>query len=205
MLHHFEYDPTISAYHGVLCKPFNFMSHPIAHAGSKVLTWDSPDNRGSWADHGAEGIYMGPALNHFRAFRVWVPANSAMRISATVWRMFPSFFPDNHLLTLQDTNISYPPTRNCPHPESNEADLLGRFFFESELGVCCITKLESIKEKKLSSRAQDRANIGSEKLIPLGIHCTLYYRCIRTNEEHYSSVDEILQWIRDISTMTVHQ
>ncbi len=84
MLHPFEYDPTISAYHGVLRKPFNFMSHPIAPAGSKVLTWDSPDTRGPWADHGTEGIYMGPALKHFRAFRIWVPANSAMRISASV-------------------------------------------------------------------------------------------------------------------------
>jgi hypothetical protein len=136
---------------------------------------------------------MGPALNHFRAFRILVPANSAMRISATVWWMFSSFLLDNHLLTLQDTNISYPPTRNRPHPESNGADLLGRFFFEPELGVCCITKLEPVTEKKLSSRAQYRANIGSDKASPLGIHCTLYYRCIRTNEEFYSSVDEILQ------------
>jgi hypothetical protein len=84
VLHPYEYDPRISAYHGIFGAPFNCMTHLIAPAGSKVLTWDSPDTRGSWSNHGTEGIYVGPALNHFRAFRIWVPQNSAMRVSATV-------------------------------------------------------------------------------------------------------------------------
>jgi hypothetical protein len=84
ILHPYEYDPQISAHHGIFGSTFDFMSHPIAPAGSKVLTWDSPDTRGSWADHGIEGIYVGPAINHFRAFRIWVPQTSAMRVSATV-------------------------------------------------------------------------------------------------------------------------
>ena len=66
MLHPFEYDPRISAYHGLFGSPFDFMSHPIAPAGSK-------EKLGSWADHGTEGIYVGPAVQHFRAFRIWVP------------------------------------------------------------------------------------------------------------------------------------
>jgi hypothetical protein len=60
VLHPFEYDPRISVYHGVYGSPFDFMTHPIATAGSKVLAWDHPDNRGSlttaqqaytWAQH----------------------------------------------------------------------------------------------------------------------------------------------------------
>jgi hypothetical protein len=47
MLHPFEYDPKISAYHGVFGAPFDFMTHPMAPAGSKVLTWDPPTKRGS--------------------------------------------------------------------------------------------------------------------------------------------------------------
>ena len=85
ILHPYEYDLGISAYQGVFGKPYDFMSHPIAPAGSNVLTWDSPDNRGSWADHGTSGIYVGPALNHFRAFYVWVPQTSALRVSSTIW------------------------------------------------------------------------------------------------------------------------
>jgi hypothetical protein len=156
ILHPYEYDPSISAsaHHGLCDATFDFMSHPIAPAGSKVLTWDSPDTRGSWVDHGTEGIYVGPALNHFRAFRIWVAQNSAMRVSATVWWFLPSFVIDNSLLSLPTDEISYPPTRTRPHPQSNGADLLGRHFFESDLSVCCVTRLGPITNKQMPSRAQ---------------------------------------------------
>jgi hypothetical protein len=70
ILHPFEYDPSISAHHGLFGKRFDFARHPIAPAGTKVLTWNSPDQRGSWADHGVEGIYLGPAMRHFRGFNI---------------------------------------------------------------------------------------------------------------------------------------
>jgi hypothetical protein len=44
------------------------------------------------------------------------------------------------------------------------------------------------------SRAQTTARAHSQP-IALGTHHTLYYRCLATQEEHYSSVDEIVQWI----------
>jgi hypothetical protein len=140
ILHPFEYDPSISAYHGLCGATFDFMSHPIAPAGSKVLTWDSPDTRGSWADHGTEGIYVGPAMNHFRAFRIWVAQNSAMRVSSAVWWFLPSFVIDNSLLSIPTDEMSYPPTRTRPNPQADGTDLLGRHFFEPDLGVCCVTK-----------------------------------------------------------------
>ncbi len=61
-IHPFEYDPAISAYHGLFGQRFDFAQHPIAPVGCKVLTWNSPDLRGSWADHGVNGIYLGPAI-----------------------------------------------------------------------------------------------------------------------------------------------
>jgi hypothetical protein len=70
LIHPFEYNDSISACHDVHGKRFNFNHHPIAPLGCKMLTWDSPDNRGSWSDHGIEAIYIGPALDHFRAFNV---------------------------------------------------------------------------------------------------------------------------------------
>ncbi len=47
ILHPFEYDPSMSAHHGLFGHRFDFKRHPIAPIGSKVLTWDSPDTRGS--------------------------------------------------------------------------------------------------------------------------------------------------------------
>jgi hypothetical protein len=45
LIHPFEYNDSISAYHGVHGKRFNFNHHPIAPLEFKVLTCDSPDKR----------------------------------------------------------------------------------------------------------------------------------------------------------------
>jgi hypothetical protein len=47
VIHPFEYDNKISAYHGLFGERFDFARHPIAPVGCKVLTWNSPDTRGS--------------------------------------------------------------------------------------------------------------------------------------------------------------
>jgi hypothetical protein len=77
LLHPYEYDTKISAYEGVFGHTVNFQQHPIAPVGSKVLTWDSSSLRGTWADHGVEAVYLGPAMDHLRSFEVWVPHTSA--------------------------------------------------------------------------------------------------------------------------------
>jgi hypothetical protein len=82
----------------------NFNHHPIAPLGCKVLTWDSPDNRGSLLDHGIEAIYIGPALDHFRAFNVWISTYSASRVTNTVWWFMRPIKPSDDLLQL-DPNI----------------------------------------------------------------------------------------------------
>ncbi len=66
----YEYDDNMSAYEGLHGTKFNFRHHPIAPVGTKVLTWDAPDHRGSWADHDVPAVYLGPALDHFRSFEV---------------------------------------------------------------------------------------------------------------------------------------
>ena len=180
LLHPFEYDPSISAHHGLFETRFDFSRHPIAPAGSKVLTWDSPDTRGSWADHGTKGIYLGPAMRHFRGFRIWVPLYSSTRISGTVWWFFKPFIPDEDFLSPDRNTILYPPTRDRPFPQPNGADLLGRCFFEPALGVCCITHLGPALTQN------------DEQDVP-----SVHYRCLATQAEHYSSVDRIVQWIND--------
>ncbi len=77
IIHPYEYDPRISAYEGIHGETHDFNAHPIAPVGAKVLTWDAPEYRGTWDDHGVEAVYLGPALEHLRAFEVWVPNTSA--------------------------------------------------------------------------------------------------------------------------------
>jgi hypothetical protein len=194
-IHPFEYDPTISAYHAVHGAPYDFLKHPIAPVGTKVLTWDSPEHRGSWSDHGVPAIYMGPAMEHFRAFEVWVPSKSAMRITNTVWWFFENLRPDDTLLRT-DMATSFPPSKHRPFPRNDGTDLIGRHFIEPELGICIILAAGPVVVKKMNSRAMaHRSKHDDTNPIPLGPHFTLTYRQLDTGEEHYSSIMEILSWI----------
>jgi hypothetical protein len=191
----FEYDPSISAYEGLHGCTFNFQQHPIAPVGTKVLTWDAPDHRGSWADHGVPAVYLGPALNHFRAFELWMPNTSAARITNTVWWFMHDVSPAASLLEM-DPNHVYPPTRNRPDPEPNGADLIGRAFIEPEIGVCHITGLGPVTRHTMPTRAQkQRQRHDDEPAIQPGTNYTLTYTQENSDAEHFSSVAEILNWI----------
>jgi hypothetical protein len=129
IIHPYEYDPRISAYEGVHGESHDFNAHPIAPVGAKVLTWDAPEHRGTWDDHGVEAVYLEPALNQLRAFEVWVPNTSAARITNTVWWFLKDLEPAATLLQ-EDTAIAYPPTKSRPNPRDNGSDLIqthGRF------------------------------------------------------------------------------
>jgi hypothetical protein len=153
LLHPYEYDPTISAYEGVFGHTINFQQHPIAPVGSKVLTWDSPSLRGTWADYGVEAVYLGPAMDHLRSFEVWVPHTSAARVTNTVW-WFLADQPDAILLK-PDDSLAYPPSKTRPNPRNNGTDLVGRNFVEPELGVCVIIGPGPVATSKpLPTRAQ---------------------------------------------------
>ena len=81
-------NPRLSAYaqvHGV----FDFQSTPLGPPGTKVLVHEKPNNRGTWSPHGTEGWYVGPAMDHYRSFNVYIPSTNDMRVSDTLaW--FPS-------------------------------------------------------------------------------------------------------------------
>ena len=95
----------ISAWHQVHGAPFDFMSTPIAPPGIRIVTHDKPSARGSWAPHGEEGFYVGPALNHYRCFRVITKSTQSERITDTA-----SWHPSDALrlpgASLHDTVIA---------------------------------------------------------------------------------------------------
>jgi hypothetical protein len=175
---------------------FNFQQHPIAPVGAKVLTWDSPNHRGTWADHGVEAVYLGPAEDHLRAFEVWVPNTSAPRITNTVWWFLHDNVAADAPLLDPEARLAYPPSKDRPTPRDNGSDLIGRAFFEPELGVCIITGLGPVVHNQMSSRGRrQRHRAAGEPIIATGAHFTLMYKQTTTGEEHYSSLTEILNWI----------
>ena len=127
-------NPKLSAYsqvHGV----YDYSAHPIAPPGMHVLVHDLPQNRRSWAPHASEGFYIGPALDHYRCFRVLNPRTNAIRISETVRWMphntisVPTPTPDDLLRSsIHDlvTCIRTMKPQQLPHLNTTSRDIILR-------------------------------------------------------------------------------
>ena len=71
---------------------FDLNKTPIAPLGTKVIVHEKPANRGTWAPHGVDGWYIGPAMEHCRCFRVWITDSRHERVADTLaW--FPKHVP----------------------------------------------------------------------------------------------------------------
>jgi hypothetical protein len=72
-------NPNLSAYaqiHGF----FDYNRTPLAPPGTRVLAHEPKDVRGSWAVHASEGWYVGPALDSYRCFTIWIDHTRRTRL-----------------------------------------------------------------------------------------------------------------------------
>jgi hypothetical protein len=67
---------------------FDFNATPMAPPGIRVLIHEKPDKRATFAPHATDGWYVGPALEHYRCYRVYVWETQAERTTDTL-----SWFP----------------------------------------------------------------------------------------------------------------
>jgi hypothetical protein len=67
---------------------FYYNKTPLTPPETKVIIHENPDHRGSWSPHGLNGWYVGPAMEHYRAHRVYCSTTGHERLSDTV-----EFFP----------------------------------------------------------------------------------------------------------------
>ena len=63
---------------------FHFDSTPIAPPGTAMLMYERPENRPSFGHNARKAWYLGPCLNHYRAFRGILPSTGKERMSDTV-------------------------------------------------------------------------------------------------------------------------
>ena len=83
-------NPKLSAY-AYLNGAFNYMKTPLAPPGIKIEMHEKPNNRPSFGYHSTSGFYLGPAMNHYRCYRVYIPTTSGERITDTI-QFFPTRF-----------------------------------------------------------------------------------------------------------------
>jgi hypothetical protein len=93
-------------------------------------------------------------------------------------------------------SLAYPPSKDRSNPRDDGTHMVGRHFVKPELGICVIIGPGPVTIMTLPTRAQiTRQRKSTGRPMRPGSHHTLRYRQTDTNEEHYSSVAEILQWI----------
>jgi hypothetical protein len=89
LLRRWKLDPKISAYEGFYGSAYDFAAHPIAPFGAKILIYEKPEDRATWAEHGIPGYYLGPEPNTYRGYDVWAIGTRHHRITHTV-EWFPT-------------------------------------------------------------------------------------------------------------------
>lgn len=76
-------NPNLSAYAQVWGQ-FLYNNTPLAPPGCHVMVHEKPHQRASWAPHAVDAWYLGPALNHYRGYRVYIWETRHERTSDTV-------------------------------------------------------------------------------------------------------------------------
>ena len=84
-------NPRLSAY-AVMEGQHDYNANPVAPPGIKVLIHEKSNVRRTWAPHGIEGWYLGPAMEHYRCYRVYASKTGGERISDTI-EFFPQDIP----------------------------------------------------------------------------------------------------------------
>ena len=64
--------------------PYNFDATPMGPAGSRVIIHNKAQQRRSWDYRGHDGFYVGPALKHYRCYRILNKDTHAVAISDAV-------------------------------------------------------------------------------------------------------------------------
>ena len=73
----------------------DFNKVPLAPPGTRVVLHSKPEQRKSWAFHGEKGYYIGPAPEHYRCVRCFIPRTQKERITDTV-AFIPKVIPISH-------------------------------------------------------------------------------------------------------------
>jgi hypothetical protein len=76
-------DPSISAYHGLHKERLDFNKYQLRPVGTYAKVFVDPSNRGTWAPHAENSIYIAPAFDHYRSWKFLILSTDSIRVSNT--------------------------------------------------------------------------------------------------------------------------
>jgi hypothetical protein len=77
---------------------YDFNRAPMAPPVTIMIAHETPSRRRTWEPHGQYGWYVGPALEHYRCYTVYINKTRGERVAETV-----DFFPENFKLPFPST------------------------------------------------------------------------------------------------------
>jgi hypothetical protein len=90
MLRTSRINPKLSAATHIF-RQYDFNRAPMAPLGTRIIAHETPSRRRTWAPHGQDGWYIGPALKNYRCYTVYITKTRGDRIVETV-ELFPEKF-----------------------------------------------------------------------------------------------------------------
>ena len=99
LLRNSRLNPKLSAY-AFLFGNFDFNKTPMAPPGTQVVVHEKSTQRATWDPQGVDGWYTGPAMEHYRCVKAYIPSTSQERICDTI-----EFFP--HSIPLPTTSDAH--------------------------------------------------------------------------------------------------
>ena len=88
MLQPSRLNPKLSAY-AQLNVTFDYNRTPMPPPGTRNIVYDKQHNRGTWAPHRQEGLYVRPSMLHCRCLKSYIPKTALERVSDTT-ELFPA-------------------------------------------------------------------------------------------------------------------
>jgi hypothetical protein len=82
----------------------NYNRAPMAPPGTRIIAHETPGKRKTWDLHGQDGWNIGPALEHYRCYTVYITKTRSSRVVETVKfspHKFKLPFPSSSKLTMQ--------------------------------------------------------------------------------------------------------
>jgi hypothetical protein len=63
---------------------YDFNRAPMATQGTRIIAHKTPNRRQTWDPHGQDGLYIGPSLEHYRCYTVYITKTRGERVVETV-------------------------------------------------------------------------------------------------------------------------
>jgi hypothetical protein len=112
-------NPRLSSY-AALEGQFNFNKTPLAPVGTKALIFLDPNKRNTWQSHAVDAWYVGPAKQHYRNYKFFIPETKGYRITGSA-KFFPAHCKmpaiepgDTVRLAAQDLIVAMQKLSNAP-------------------------------------------------------------------------------------------